>query len=543
MNTDNDAPSAPIRARTWWTVAVILLLAACAQTRELTGGEKDTEAPILQSADPPDGTVRFAADRIVLRFNERVKLDRVRDRLLISPPLDKPPDVNVRAGQEVIIALRAPLKANTTYTFNIGEAVTDITENNPAAGLTYVVSSGDALDSAHIAGSVIDAFTDKPGEGLLVTLHADTDSTGFIGGRPAYFTRTDKQGAFILRHLREGRYHLHVLEDKNANLRRDLPNERLAFADGPVTAPDSSARTLRMFLPLAEAQQVKEAAVQPDRAWRLVLARPADSLSLRSIDRSGGSLAWLQEWNHTRDTVLMWPKDTTLLNGQRFAVTDSTGALDTLTYRPVRKMPFNPDARAAGRAEDGAPLIIVSRPVGRIDSARLILRIDSVVAPVRLAPADGLRRLRVEGAPADRASVLTLLPGALHDIYGGASDTLRIALGPGRPADTGDLKLNLTADSGAVLPGPFFYQLLNAQGGVMRNGAFATLPYRAELPATPAGTYTLKLVQDTDGDGRWSTGSLAEKRQPERTFRLAGDVIVRAGWEVVVDWAVEPPLP
>ena len=73
MNTDNDAPSAPIRARTWWTVAVILLVAACAQTRELTGGEKDTEAPILVSADPPDGTVRFAADKAVLYSAENIR--------------------------------------------------------------------------------------------------------------------------------------------------------------------------------------------------------------------------------------------------------------------------------------------------------------------------------------------------------------------------------------------------------------------------------------------------------------------------------------
>ncbi|HMZ50295.1 MAG TPA: Ig-like domain-containing protein, partial [Flavobacteriales bacterium] len=121
---------------------LILLFAACAQTRELSGGAKDTIAPLLLSAEPPDGTVRFANDRITLRFNERVRLDRVRDRLLISPPLEKIPDVTIRAGQEVVIHLRAPLLPNTTYTFNIGDAVTDITENNSAAGLTYVVSTG-----------------------------------------------------------------------------------------------------------------------------------------------------------------------------------------------------------------------------------------------------------------------------------------------------------------------------------------------------------------------------------------------------------------
>ena len=91
----------------------------------------------------------------------------------------------------MVIALRAPLAPNTTYTFNIGEAVTDITEGNAAAGLTYVISTGEVLDSLVLRGIVIDAFTDKPEPDVLVVLHSDTDTTGFISGRPAYFTLTD----------------------------------------------------------------------------------------------------------------------------------------------------------------------------------------------------------------------------------------------------------------------------------------------------------------------------------------------------------------
>ena len=189
MNTDNDAPSAPIRARTWWTVAVILLVAACAQTRELTGGEKDTEAPILVSADPPDGTVRFTADRIVLRFNERVKLDRVRDRLLISPPLDKPPDVNVRAGQEVTIALRAPLKANTTYTFNLGTTLAPgarlllATDANPASARFTPDSASQRSTSSGWAAS---------------QACSSASSAGVNGPRQLFSTNCSKFESFML---------------------------------------------------------------------------------------------------------------------------------------------------------------------------------------------------------------------------------------------------------------------------------------------------------------------------------------------------------
>ena len=523
----------------------VLLLAACAQVRELQGGEKDMEAPVLLTAEPPNRTTHFTSDRITLRFSERVKLDRVRDRLLISPPLEKAPDVTVNSGDEVVIALRAPLATNTTYTFNIGEAITDITEGNAAAGLTYVISTGEVLDSSTLRGTVIDAFTDEPEPDVLVILYSDTDSTGFTTGKPAYFTRTDKQGGFALSNLREGHYRSHTLQDKNANFRGDLPNERVGFSDTLVDTRDSVDIVLRIFLPLAGKQQVKEAAVQPDRSWRLVLARPADSLALASIDRTGGRLEWSEEWNPSRDTVLFWPNDTTLLVGQRFTVSDASGVIDTLTYRPTRKMPFNTDVKYMGIVGERISFL-ASRPVRSIDQQKVRLRMDSNTITAdqlaQLLEHDTLvnkRRLMLTADPVlDRKLVLELLPGAVRDIYGGENDTLRLSLGSGTTAQAGDLKVNMITDSMVDLQGPFLLQLLNAQGGVVRSAAFTALPQKTDFTATPAGTYTLKLTVDSDSDGRWSTGSLVDRRQPERVFRLKGEVNVRAGWEVVVDWSI-----
>lgn len=523
--------------------AFLLLLMACAQVRELQGGVKDTEPPLLLAAEPPNGTLHFSDDRIVLRFNERIKLERVRDRLLISPPLDRPPEVNVSSGEQVVIALRSPLAPNTTYTFNLGEAVTDITEGNPAVGLTYVISTGDVLDSAEAKGTVINAFTDGPEADVLVILHTDTDTAGFTSGRPGYFTRTDKQGHFQLRNLREGRYQLYALQDQNANFRKDLPNERLAFNDSLIDTRDSAQHVMRMFLPLAATQQVKEAVVLPDRAWRIVLARPVESsltLSLRSIDRSGGRLEWLIDPNPGQDTLFFWPNDTTLLNGQRFVLSDSSSVIDTLTYRPLRKMPFNLAVKASGSWDPSTPSFEASRPIEGFDVERMRLLVDSTEIPISVNRWEDLshRSFHLTGN-IEGARTLLLLPGAIRDIYGGENDTLRISLGSAAAAQTGDLKVNLSVDSLSAIKGPFFLQLVNAQGGVLKTEAFPTVPKKVDFAGTPAGTYSLKLILDADGDGRWSTGSLAARQQPERVFRQKGEINVRAGWEVVVDWALE----
>ncbi|MBK9761440.1 MAG: Ig-like domain-containing protein [Flavobacteriales bacterium] len=522
------------------TPFLLFLLTACAQIREPLGGEKDVSPPTLLSAEPANGSVWFAADRIVLHFNERVKLDHLRERLLISPPLDKQPEVQVVGGTDVVLQLKAPLLPNTTYTFNIGETVVDLTEGNAAAGLSYVVSTGDVLDSLLISGVVVDAFNTKPEDGVLVVLHSDTDSTGFTTGRPGYFTRTDKDGGFTLRNLRSGSYQLHALKDQNANFRYDLPNERVAFLDDRVISGDSAFHELRMFLGEAPVQQVIEALVQPDRGWRLVLARSSDTIQLRQLDRVGGSLSWALEWNETRDTVLFWPSDTTLLADQRFVVSDSSGTLDTLTYRVQRKMPFYLDVKAASSAVDGQRVLVSARPVRSINRERVEMRIDSSLVDCALAidPNKGRQVLVSAIFPDDKRAVLTLLPGALEDIYGGRNDTLRLALGNKSALQTGDLKIRLSRDTGFELAGPFILQVLNAQGGVFLIERFSAFPFASDRPGVVSGSYTVKLIEDLNGDGYWSTGSLKDQRQPERVFRQQGEVQVRAGWEVGVDWKV-----
>ena len=131
-----------------------LLCCGCAQVREISGGPKDEEGPILEEASPPSGTVRFAGDRFVMLFDERVQVNRPKGGLLVSPPMDPPPTISVSGAREVTVSWKNELRPNTTYSFAIGEAVQDLSERNPARGLTYALSTGDAVDSLSVTGTV-----------------------------------------------------------------------------------------------------------------------------------------------------------------------------------------------------------------------------------------------------------------------------------------------------------------------------------------------------------------------------------------------------
>lgn len=525
--------------RTTLVLALPLLMAGCAQVKEPQGGPKDTAPPALLDASPAYGSTQFTGNRIVLRFDERVKLDRVRERLLVSPPLALPPTV-VAKGNEVVLALNAPLAANTTYTFHIGEAVTDLSEGNAATGFSYVVSTGAHLDSLVLGGRVWQASSGLPADGVLVVLQDASDTGDVRTMPPAYFTRAGSDGRFKLTHLRGGAMRLYALRDRNGNYRFDLPGEEVAFADSAVFPGDSTAHTLWLFQPQAEKQMVVAAKVLPERGWQLVTARRAGQLTLHSLDREGGTLQWWPEWNTGRDTVVLWPSDTTLLQGQRFILKENNQALDTLAYRATGGMPFNLGLVAKRDPSAGTWYLESTRPIAAVDPGHALLMSDTVQVPWQV-PVDSIhgRTIGIGTATTTTGPLqLTLYPKAVTARMGGTNDTTRLTLGAVDPKTLGRLKVEITVDTTRSLPGPFVFQLMAAQGRVVREATIGTLPGVLDWTGLAPGSYSLRLIEDRDGNGRWDTGSLHPKRQPERVIADEEPVVVRAGWSVEHSWTL-----
>lgn len=266
-------------------------------------------------------------------------------------------------------------------------------------------------------------------------------------------------------------------------------------------------------------------------------------MELHSLDREGGRLAWWPEWSTDRDTVVLWPTDTTLLRGQRFVLHEAGAPLDTLTYRPAVAMPFNLEVAAVRHPVSGAWSLHSSRPVGAVDTSLAELIVDSVRTPfASVIDSLALRRVDLGAEVAPESSAwLILYPKAVTGVLGGHNDTTRLVLGARDPRSLGKLHVVLAADSGTASSGPLVLQLLNAQGRPIREASFDTLPAEVRWTDLSPGNYGLKVVQDRNGDGRWTTGSFAAGRQPERVFLEPEPVVVRAGWAVERIWTL-PPL-
>jgi len=522
-----------------------LLTGGCAQVREITGGPKDEQGPRLVEASPPMGTVRFAGDRFVLRFDERVQVKRPKGGLLVSPPMDPPPVIAVSGAREVTVSWKSELRPNVTYSFAVGEAIADLAEGNAARSLNYVLSTGDAVDSLEIHGTVTHAFTGAAIEDALVLAYEAQDSAAFTQGRPAFITRTDKDGRYALTHLPERDLRIAALKDLNGNYRFDLPAEEIAFASDAVlpSAPSDSTRqpeALRLFQEASAVQRILNSNVTDDRALRIVLALPAERIALRDIAREGGRLTWSEEWSAARDTVLLWPSDTTALGDGRYATSTETGALDTLRYRPMRPMPFVLDVKARGNTGPGQPIRLrASRPLAEVSAEAILLRSDSIEIPFTALrdTSDSRAVLIMAEGEVPQNAALTLLPKALRDIYGGTHDTLRFAAGTAPASASG--KLRLTLEGGETLC-PCIVELLDARGTVVRRSPNAVSGERLTWVGLDPGNHNLRLIADANGNGRWDTGLWAERRQPERVLLHAEPVNVRAAWDLGITWKLGP---
>ena len=197
--------------RIFVALLICALFVQCARRGSPTGGPKDETPPVLLRAEPPQETVNFKEDEIRIYFDEYIKLNKLREQLVISPPLDQstyivsPQSV---AAKYINIEFIDSLVSNTTYTFNFGESVVDNNEGNPLSFFSYVFSTGSVIDSLTLSGRISDALLRKPENFVSVMLYpidsTFTDSVIFKN-KPLYYTNTlDSLVEFTIPTLKAG---------------------------------------------------------------------------------------------------------------------------------------------------------------------------------------------------------------------------------------------------------------------------------------------------------------------------------------------------
>ncbi len=219
-----------IRLKHYSLLVCLLLIAGCAN-RGIgpQGVPKDEKPPQVVKESPENGTLNYNGKRVDIVFNEYIQLDDVSKNVLISPPQQHPPEVKA-VGKKIMLVFEEPLQDSTTYTIDFGNAIGDFHEKNVLKGYTLSFSTCDVIDSLEVNGYIVNAEDLNPVSGVIIGIHANLDDTAFSKIPFTRVGKTDQNGHFYVKNIREADYRIYGLGDVS----RDFiyqPGEGLAFTE------------------------------------------------------------------------------------------------------------------------------------------------------------------------------------------------------------------------------------------------------------------------------------------------------------------------
>ena len=205
-----------ITGRRGVALTAILLIASCAKISSPSGGPKDEVPPVILKSVPENGTVMFTGKTFSVTFDEYVILDKINDKFMVSPPMKNKPEVRLK-GKSLIVDWEDELADSTTYTFYFQDAIRDNNENNPINNYQYVFSTGPVLDSLSLTGNVFNASDLEAAEDIMVMMYSNLSDTAPRKVLPAYISRPDPSGGFLISNIKPGRYMVYTVKYLNGN--------------------------------------------------------------------------------------------------------------------------------------------------------------------------------------------------------------------------------------------------------------------------------------------------------------------------------------
>ncbi len=214
-----------------------LLVVACASIGAPDGGIYDEVPPVVVACHPADRSIGNTERKMRIRFNEFVKLENANEKVIVSPPQLEP--ANIRAdGKSVKITLYDSLQANTTYTIDFSDAITDNNEGNPMGHYTYSFSTGTEIDTMEVSGAVLNAENLEPIKGILVGLYPldSLFSDTIFSHKPlSRVSRTNGSGRFCIKGVKPGKYRAFALDDKDGDFIFSQRSERISVLEDTFT--------------------------------------------------------------------------------------------------------------------------------------------------------------------------------------------------------------------------------------------------------------------------------------------------------------------
>ncbi len=565
----------------------VLVLYSCANRGQgPQGGPKDEVPPRVLRSSPADKAVNVSRSRVEIEFDENVNLKDIAKNVIISPPQRTNPEIRAY-GKKVVVNFNDSLQSNTTYSINFGDAVVDNNEGNILKDFVFSFATGSEIDTLQVSGTLLNAEDLNPMKGIIVGIHSDLNDSAFISKPFNRITRSGDNGRFTVYNVKENQYRVYALNDLNRDnfyqkgegsafietvfqtSMEEYMRQDTIWKDSITVDTIRTVKAIRYlpndillkyFMDDTKRQYlVKSERLEPHKLTVYFNTRNAEQPEIRPLNINWNNRMLLQK-NAGLDTLTYWLTDSTLIKQDtitlevKYLKSDSIFRLQpetdtihlfqrraaraqTTTATIRKKMEFlSLTTNLSSRFEVYNPVTIsFNTPIKSYDISKIHLSqlVDTVLVPVKydLQKKDsvGMNFVINHKWIPETTYQLVVDSAAFFSIYDQHNDHLKNELKIKSLDDYSSLKLFLqNYDSTAV------FQVVDKNDKVVR-----TMPIErngTHVQYLDPGDYYVRMFLDRNGNGKWDTGSVLEKRQPEEVFYYSKKLTLIKNWEFEETW-------
>lgn len=523
----------------YFCLLLTVVLIGCAKRGSISGGLKDTIAPVLKSSVPKNYSTDFKGQTIRLTFDEYIKLKNANKQLIISPPMEKAPEITPNVASKYInIKINDTLQPNTTYSFNFGKSIEDNNEGNPYPQFKYVFSTGSYIDSLSLKGKIKDAHEKKPEESVTVALYEVNEKFNdsvIYKQVPRYIGNTpDSLSTFVLENLKAGKYLLVALKDVNSNYKFNPKEDKIGFHKEYITIPNDTVYELELFKEVLPFKANKPTQASGNRLLMGYQGNP-DGVKA-AFKKAGQPLDVIVTKFAGKDSLQLWYKPIKLdasvkTDSLQISIQKDKYAEDfnvKFKNQKVDSLGFAPNFKGVLPLREKFA-ITSTIPIAKFDASKMQLINKDSVAIAFKTDYDVMKQQVLFDFAKDplQKYKLRLLPGALIDYIDRENDTLAYSFETKNVSDYGNLVIKLEN----VKQFPIIVELTDSKGNVLYS-EYSESAAKIDFNLVAPTLFTLRVIYDGNKNAVWDTGSFLEKRQSEEVIYFPKEIDVRANWDV-----------
>jgi len=515
---------------------LLLVTIGCAKRGTITGGLKDTIAPVLKVSFPKNFSTDFKGNEIKLTFDEYIKLKDLNKQLIISPPMKYEPLIlPTNASKYITIKIKDTLQPNTTYSFNFGQSIADNNEGNTFNQFKYVFSTGPYIDSLTLGGSVKDAFEKEVESFVSVMLYDVNDKFNdsvVYNQNPRYITNTlDSLKTFRLENLKAGKYLLVAMKDYNSNNKFNPKKDKIGFNKQFITIPNDTIYELKLFKEVLPFKAYKPSQASGNR---LIMGydgkTTANSKPTITLKNNTEILPTIITKLPKKDSLQVWFKPLKADSLSLAVAKDKFEGKFTFKIKDQKKDTLNISAMQGGTLNFRDRFTLeTATPLVNFDNSKIKLtNKDSVSVDFKTEYDDFNQQLHFDfkREPSEKYT-FTIMPGAFTDYLEKSNDTLIYKVNTKSFSDYGNLTVNLQN----VKHFPVIVELTDAKGDVVAT-EYSESNTKIDFNLVEPAVFSLRAIYDDNKNKEWDTGNYLEKRQAEEVIYFSKEIDVRANWDV-----------